>query len=303
MANVPTFSRGEALSAEKLNQLAEAVSVSTSAATPNTSASLPARNFHRPVPLLTIEGSAAYLSPAMGLPVPDGSTAAEVSGLWVVRPGVGGLTNNPPLAAVQQLFAQTAPADGQQLVQKITTAPDGRPITSSLLLLGALEGMPSPVLWDSDTLREGVIYRRVGTVRPHPYHPADSTSLPVGERWVVIAHNDWLLPLVTMSAPGSGYSLISSTSGNSVQLRKLVAGDGVSISANDARSLTISATGGGSYSPAVLGVVDSSGNTVKWADIPDTSPGLELQTPYSYQDGLYVQRTAAGYLKFTLMGF
>lgn len=292
--NTPQFTKGQTLTAEDMNQLAQnqreladrvgrAGLVSRYAGPQQLS------------PLPNATGEPAYLPPL--------AAPAAGSGIYLRQPWVEDSFRtqfSPALDLVKLTRANGSPLEaGDEIFQVITVDDNGSFLSSVLRVFPESESPDPSPLWQPGSGESSVLFRRIGSVIQDPRFATETPSGSSVFRPLVVNHHDGAIPILPRPAvpPSGSVQLIGGLSGSTLPVKNLVGGQNVTLT-DYGSSVTISASGGGggSYIPEILGFVNLAGSSVLFSDM-QTEP---IRIAYLFMNGerLYITaQTINGYIR------
>lgn len=274
--NAPQFFKGQTLTAESLNQLAQNQRELSDRVG---SAGLASR-YAGPQQL-------KHVPTATGVPefLPPRDAPSAVSGCYMREPWVeDALRTQATRSFSLEKITRSNGADlrdGDEIFQKITVSDTGDYISSVIQVFTSSEAPEPTELWEPGSGTTSILYRRLGSVIPDPRLARvgpDGEPLPF--RPMILAHNDGEIPILPRNAStpyaASSVALLGSLTGSTLPVKKLIAGANVTLK-DSGSSVEISAAGGGGGGGSV-GLAESeitvSGSVLNFTTTPGIIDGI-----------------------------
>lgn len=262
-----SFTSGQVLRAAELNalvRLATAPADTCAGDTPQTGR--PGAGLYMPLnvggegrPLTPRDAAASGVDVCAGIKAPGASVAS------------GGRR-----AAANDTVVVTAPGKLYQIIQ---TDAYGRPTYTWL----SQEGAATPRWWTGE--EGGIMCREVGAVVENPHVPRGADNRLTPRSLYIETYNDFQLPVIPVNSERTSgvdsVPLVSSPTGHSVPIKRLVAGSGIALT-DGAGAVTISAS--------VTSGVDAAGvqSVEQYTGSPLPEAGVDGWTVTMYQPMTYV---------------
>lgn len=294
--NTPQFSKGQTLTAEAMNQLAQN---QRELAARVGRAGLASRYAgpQQLSPLPNATGEPAYLPPL--------AAPSTGSGIYLRAPWVEDSFRtqfSTALDLVKLTRSNGSPLEnGDEIFQAITVDDKGAFLSSALRVFPESEAPDPSPLWQPGSGESSVLFRRIGSVMQDPRF---ATETPFGSsvfRPLVVNHNDGSIPILPRPAvpPSGSVQLIGGLTGSTLPVKNLVGGQNVTLT-DYGSSVTISANGGGggggSYTPEIVGFVNLAGSSVLFQDMQ--SEPIRIAYLFINGERLYVTaQNVNGYIK------
>lgn len=285
--NTPQFHKGQTLTAEALNALAQNQrDLSNKVGRAGLASRYAGPQQLKPVPLAT--GAPAYLDPL--------AAPSSVAGVYVRKPWIEdyfATQRSDSLALSSVTRSDGSPLQaGDEIFQRVTVSDSGAYQSAALEVFPSSSAPEPSDLWEPGSGSSVNLYRRIGSVIQDPRfatQDAQDNALPF--RPLVITHSDASIPMLPRNAAGndSGVCLLGPLTGATIPVKRLIAGNGVSL-LDSASSVTLTATGGGggggTYTPEIVGLVNLAGSSVLFQNM-QTEP---IRIAYLFINGerLYI---------------
>lgn len=276
--NAPQFFKGQTLTAESLNQLAQNQRELSDRVG---SAGLASR-YAGPQQL-------KHVPTATGVPefLPPRDAPSAVAGCYMREPWVeDALRTQATRSFSLEKITRSNGAelrDGDEIFQKITVSDTGAYISSVIQVFTSSEAPEPTDLWEPGSGTTSILYRRLGSVIPDPrLAQVGPDGEPLPFRPMILAHHDGEIPILPRNASTpyatSSVALLGSLTGSTLPVKKLLAGANVTFK-DSGSSVEISAAGGG-------------GGTSTLAQSEATASGsvLNIVTTPGIIDGILWQR-------------
>lgn len=285
--NAPQFFKGQTLTAESLNQLAQNQRELSDRVG---SAGLASR-YIGPQQL-------KHVPTATGVPefLPPRDAPSAVSGCYLREPWVeDALRTQATRSFSLEKITRSNGADlrdGDEIFQKITVSDTGAYISSVIQVFTSSEAPEPTDLWEPGSGTTSILYRRLGSVIPDPrLAQVGPDGEPLPFRPLILAHHDGEIPILPRNASTpyntSSVALLGSLTGSTLPVKKLIAGANVTIK-DGVSSVEIAAAGGGggggsvnlaeseiTVSGSVLNLITTPGiiDGIRWDNrtLPDSS--------------------------------
>lgn len=286
--NTPQFAKGQTLTAEAMNQLAQnqrelANRVGRAGLAPRYAGP------QQLSPLPNATGEPAYLPP---LAAPASDAGVYLRTPWVEDAFRTQFSTEFDLTKITR--SNGSPLEkGDEIFQAITVDDKGAFLSSALRVFPETEAPDPTPLWEPGSGESSVLFRRIGSVIQDPRF---ATATPNGSsvfRPLVVNHHDGAIPILPRPAvPDSGsVQMVAALTGSTLPIKNLVGGDNVTLT-DHGSSVTIAATGGGggggSYTPEIVGFVNLAGSSVLFQDM-QTEP---IRIAYLFLNGVRLYITA-----------
>lgn len=240
--NTPQFSKGQTLTAESLNQLAQNQrELAARVGRAGLASRYAGPQQLKPVPLST--AAPTYLDPL--------AAPSSVAGVYVRKPWIEDVfatQRSDSLELSKLTRSNGSPLQaGDEIFQRITVSDSGAYQSADLEIFPANSAPPPSDLWEPGSGSSVMLYRRIGSVIQDPrFATEDALGEPLPFHPLIISHNDTAIPILPRPAvPASGsVQLIGRLTGSTLPIKNLVAGKGVTIT-DDVSSVTLSSTASG----------------------------------------------------------
>ena len=276
--NAPQFFKGQTLTAESLNQLAQNQRELSDRVG---SAGLASR-YAGPQQL-------KHVPTSTGVPefLPPRDAPSAVAGCYMREPWVeDALRTQASRSFSLEKITRSNGAelrDGDEIFQKITVSDTGAYISSVIQVFTASEAPEPTDLWEPGSGTTSVLYRRLGSVIPDPrLARVGPAGEPLPFRPMILAHHDGEIPILPRNAStpyaASSVALLGSLTGSTLPVKKLTAGANVTLK-DTGSSVEISAAGGGggtSY-PLAQSQASASGSVLNITTTPGIIDGILWQ--------------------------
>ena len=293
--NTPQFSKGQTLTAEAMNQLAQNQrELANSVGRAGLASRYSGPQQLSPLPNAT--GEPAYLPPL--------AAPATGSGIYLRTPWVEDSFRtqfSTSLDLVKLTRANGSPLEaGDEIFQEITVDDNGSFLSSVLRVFPKSESPDPSPLWQPGSGESSVLFRRIGSVLQDPRFATVTPSESAVFRPLVVNHHDGAIPILPRPAvPVSGsVQLVGGLTGSTLPVKNLVGGQNVTLT-DYGSSVTISAaggSGGGSYSPEIVGFVNLAGSSVLFSDM--TAAPIRIAYLFMNGERLYITaQNINGYIK------
>ena len=244
--NTPQFSKGQTLTAEALNALAQN---QRELAGRVGRAGLASRYVGpqqlQPVPTST--GSPAYLT-ALAAP-------SAVDGVYIRQPWVEDVFATQSTAALDlEKITRTDGSplqNGDEIFQRVTVSDSGGYQASDIEVFPSSSSPAPSDLWEPGSGSSVTLYRRLGSVIQDPrFATVDANGEPLPFRPLVVNHSDMAIPKLARNAycSSSAVGLVGPLTGSTIPVKQLVPGSGVTLW-DAGSSVEIIVNGGGGADP------------------------------------------------------
>lgn len=267
--NTPQFSKGQTLTADSLNQLAQNQrELAGRVGRAGLASRYAGPQQLKPVPLST--ATPTYLDPL--------AAPSSVAGVYVRKPWIEDVfatQRSDSLELSKLTRANGSPLQaGDEIFQRVTVSDSGAYQSAELEVFPASSAPEPTDLWEPGSGSSVNLYRRIGSVIQDPrFATEDALGEPLPFHPLVISHNDTAIPILPRNAEtlGSSVGLVAPLFGSTIPIKKLVAGSNVEIW-DAGSSVVISATGGGGGGSDTLAEAD-------WVEVSNvlrqnTTPGI-----------------------------
>lgn len=269
--NTPQFSKGQTLTAESMNQLAQNQrELADRVGRAGLASRYAGPQQLKPVPLST--AAPTYLDPL--------AAPSSVAGVYVRKPWIEDVfatQRSDSLALAEVTRTDGSPLQaGDEIFQRITVSDSGAYQSAGLEVFPATSAPPPSDLWEPGSGSSVMLYRRIGSVIPDPrYATTDAWGEPLPFHPLVVSHHDTAIPILPRNAAvlGSSVGLVAPLSGSTIPIKKLVAGSGVLL-ADAGSSVEISANGaGGALAESSNSL---SGSVLNISTVPGVIDGIQF---------------------------
>jgi hypothetical protein len=244
--NTPQFSKGQTLTAEALNALAQN---QRELAGRVGRAGLASRYVGpqqlQPVPTST--GSPAYLSPL--------AAPSSVAGVYLRQPWVEDVFSTQRTDALDlEKITRTDGSplqNGDEIFQRVTVSDSGDYQDTDIEVFPSSSAPAPSDLWEPGSGSSVTLYRRLGSVIQDPrFATVDANGEPLPFRPLVVTHSDMVIPKLARNAycSSSAVGLVGALTGSTIPVKQLVPGSGVTLW-DAGSSVEINITGGSGSDP------------------------------------------------------